>query len=73
MQNKNAIMTTFFIGTVGGMLILGGLIFLIYCFIYEVKNKKKLYKEAKIVAIIGIIIGIVMTILSLIYFNKSFN
>ena len=71
MQNKNSIMTTFFIGTVGGMLILGGLIFLIYCFIYEVKNKKKLYKEAKIVAIIGIIIGILMISLSLIYFNNS--
>lgn len=73
MQNKNSIMTTFFIGTVGGMLILGGLIFFIYCFIYEVKNKKKLYKEAKIVAIIGIIIGILMISLSLLYFNNSFK
>lgn len=73
MQNKNSIMTTFFIGTVGGMLILGGLIFFIYCFIYEVKNKKKLYKEAKIVAMIGIIIGILMISLSLLYFNNSFK
>lgn len=73
MQNKNSIMTTFFIGTVGGILILGGLIFLIYCFIYEVKNKKKLYKEAKIVAMIGIIIGILMISLSLLYFNNSFK
>ena len=73
MQNKNSIMTTFFIGTVGGMLILGGLIFLIYCFIYEVKNKKKLYKEAKIVAMIGIIIGILMISFSLLYFNNSFK
>ena len=73
MQNKNSIMTTFFIGTVGGMLILGGLIFFIYCFIYEVKNKKKLYKEAKIVAMIGIIIGILMISFSLLYFNNSFK
>ena len=73
MQNKNSIMTTFFIGTVGGILILGGLIFLIYCFIYEVKNKKKLYKEAKIVAMIGIIIGILMISFSLLYFNNSFK
>lgn len=73
MQSKNSIMTTFFIGTVGSMLILGGLIFLIYCFIYEVKNKKKLYKEAKIVAVVGIIIGILMLSLSLLYFNNNFN
>ena len=30
MQSKNSIMTTFFIGTIGAMLILCGLIFLIY-------------------------------------------
>ena len=73
MQSKNSIMTTFFIGTIGGMLILCGLIFLIYCFIYEVKNKKKLYKEVKIVAIIGIIIGILMVSLSLLYFNNNLS
>ena len=73
MQSKNSIMTTFFIGTVSSMIILGGLIFLIYCFIYEVKNKKKLYKEAKIVAVVGIIIGILMLSLSLLYFNNNFN
>lgn len=73
MQNKNSIMTTFFIGTIGGMLILCGLIFLIYCFFYEIKNKKKLYKEAKIVAVIGIIIGILIISLSLLYFNNNFS
>ena len=73
MQSKNSIMTTFFIGTIGAMLILCGLIFLIYCFIYEVKNKQKLYKEAKIVAIIGIIIGVLMISLSLLYFNINFS
>lgn len=73
MQNKNSIITTFFVGTVGGMLILIGLIFLIYCFIYEVRNKKKLYKEAKILAIVGIIVGILMISLSLLHFNNIFN
>ena len=73
MQNKNSIITTFFVGTVGGMLILIGLIFLIYCFIYEVRNKKKLYKEAKILAIVGIVVGILMISLSLLHFNNSFS
>lgn len=71
MQNKNSIMTTFFMGTIGVMLILSGIIFLIYCFSYEVKNKKKLYKESKLIAILCIIVGIVMTILSFLYFNKN--
>ena len=44
---KNEIMATFFMATIGAMLILSSLIFLIYCFAYEVKNRKKLYKEAK--------------------------
>lgn len=70
MQNKNSIMTTFFIGTIGGMLILCGLIFLIYCLSYEIKHKKKLYKEAKIVAVIGIVIGILMVSLTLLYSNN---
>ncbi|WP_419749956.1 hypothetical protein [Terrisporobacter petrolearius] len=70
MQNKNSIMTTFFIATIGGMLILCGLIFLIYCFSYEIKHKKKLYKEAKIVAVIGIVIGILMVSLTLLYSNN---
>lgn len=68
---KNSIMATFFMGTVGAMLILSGVIFLIYCFSYEVKNKKKLYKEAKIVSAICIVIGIIMFILSVLYFNKN--
>lgn len=72
MQNKNSIVSTFFIGTIGVMLILSGIIFLIYCFSYEVKNKKKVYKESKIVAIICIIIGIIMTVLSFLYINKNF-
>lgn len=72
MQNKNSIVATFFIGTIGVMLILSGIIFLIYCFSYEVKNKKKVYKESKIVAIICIIIGIIMTVLSFLYINKNF-
>lgn len=70
-QMKNSIMATFFMGTVGAMLILSGVIFLIYCFSYEVKNKKKLYKEAKIVSAICIVIGIIMLILSVLYFNKN--
>ena len=72
MQNKNSIVATFFIGTIGVMLILSGIIFLIYCFSYEVKNKKKVYKESKLVAIICIIIGIIMTVLSFLYINKNF-
>ena len=72
MQNKNSIVATFFIGTIGVMLILSGITFLIYCFSYEVKNKKKVYKESKIVAIICIIIGIIMTVLSFLYINKNF-
>lgn len=72
MQNKNSIVSTFFIGTIGVMLILSGIIFLIYCFSYEVKNKKKVYKESKLVAIICIIIGIIMTVLSFLYINKNF-
>lgn len=71
MQNKNSIITTFFIGTIGIMLILSGIIFLIYCFSYEVKNKKKLHKESKLIAILCIIIGIIMTVLSFLYFNKN--
>lgn len=71
MQNKNSIMTTFFIGTIGVMLILSGIIFLIYCFSYEVKNKKKVQKESKLIATICIIIGIIMATLSFLYFNKK--
>ena len=55
---KNEIMATFFMATIGAMLILSSLIFLIYCFAYEVKNRKKLYKEAKIVAVICFVIGL---------------
>ena len=51
---ENSIMITFFLGTIGAMLSLSGIIFLIYCFTYEMKNKKKLYKESKILAGIGI-------------------
>lgn len=69
MQNKNSIMATFFIGTIGVMLILSGIIFLIYCFSYEVKNKKKVYNESKILAIVCIIIGIIMLTLSFLYFT----
>ena len=69
MQNKNSIMVTFFIGTIGMMLILSGIIFLIYCFSYEIKNKKKLYKESKMIAILFIIIGIIMSVLSFLYFK----
>lgn len=68
---KDAIMTTFFVATIGVMLILCSVIFLIYCFAYEVKNKKKLYKEAKIVAVICFIIGIAILISSLLYLNKN--
>ena len=68
---KNEIMATFFMETIGAMLILSSLIFLIYCFAYEVKNRKKLYKEAKIVAVICFVIGIVMLTLSLLYLNKN--
>lgn len=73
MQNKNSsIMATFFIGTIGVMLILSGIIFLIYCISYEIKNKKKVYKESKRLAVGGIIIGLIMVILSWLYFNKIF-
>ncbi len=71
MQNKNSIMATFFMGTIGVMLILSGMIFLIYCFSYEIKNKKKLYKESKIVAVLCVVVGIIMTILSVLYFNNK--
>lgn len=70
MRNKNSIMATFFIGTIGVMLILSGIIFLIYCFSYEVKNKKKVYKESKILAIVCIVIGIIMSTLSFLYFTS---
>ena len=66
---ENSIMITFFLGTIGAMLSLSGIIFLIYCFTYEMKNKKKLYKESKILA--GIIIGIIMITLSILYFYKN--
>ena len=65
---KTSIMVTFLVGTIGAMLLLSGIIFLIYCLSYEIKNKKKLYKESKIMAGVGIIIGIVMIIL---YFYKN--
>ena len=68
---ENSIMITFFIGTIWAMLSLSGIIFLIYCFTYEMKNKKKLYKESKILAGIGIIIGIIMITLSILYFYKN--
>lgn len=71
MQNKNSIMATFFMGTIGVMLILSGMIFLIYCFSYEIKNKKKMYKESKIVAVLCVVVGIIMTILSVLYFNNK--
>ncbi len=71
MQDKNSMMATFFIGTIGVMLILSGIIFIIYCVSYEIKNKKKLYKEGKILAILGIIIGIIMVVLSALYFSKK--
>lgn len=71
MQDKNSMMATFFIGTIGVMLILSGIIFIIYCISYEIKNKKKLYKEGKILAILGIIIGIIMVVLSALYFSKK--
>ena len=60
---ENSIMITFFLGTIGDMLSLSGIIFLIYCFTYEMKNKKKLYKESKILAGIGIIIGIILSLI----------
>lgn len=72
MQNKNSIMVTFFIGTIGIMLILSGIIFLIYSFSYEVKNKKKIHKESKLIAIVCIVIGIIMAISSFLYFNRKF-
>ena len=68
---KTSIMVTFIVGTIGAMLLLSGIIFLIYCLSYEIKNKKKLYKESKIMAGVGIIIGIVMIILSILYFYKN--
>ena len=68
---ENSIMITFFLGTIGAMLSLSGIIFLIYCFTYEMKNKKILYKESKILAGIGIIIGIIMITLSILYFYKN--
>lgn len=68
---KDAITTTFFIATIGSMLILCSVIFLIYCFAYEIKNRKKLYKEAKVVAVICLIIGIIMLTLALLYLNKN--
>ncbi|MEG0855216.1 MAG: hypothetical protein RSG52_01930 [Terrisporobacter sp.] len=71
MQNKNTIMASFFIATLGTMLIICGLIFIIYCFGYEIKNKKKLYKEAKLISVLGIIIGIVMLVGSLLYLSKN--
>ncbi|MEG1408926.1 MAG: hypothetical protein RSD36_03700 [Terrisporobacter sp.] len=71
MQNKNTIMALFFIATLGTMLIICGLIFIIYCFGYEIKNKKKLYKEAKLISVLGIIIGIVMLVGSLLYLSKN--
>ena len=71
MQNKNSIMITFFMGTLGTMLILSGIIFLVYCFIYEVKNKKKVYKESKLVAVACIIIGVIMAAISFLYSNRK--
>lgn len=70
MQNKNSIMGVFFIGTIGIMLILSGIIFLIYCLSYEIKNKKKIHKEPKIVAVVGIIIGVLMSTLSFLRFTS---
>ncbi len=70
MQSRNSIMATFFIGTVGIMLVLSGIIFIGYCFFYEIRNNKKLYKEGKVIAVIAIIIGTIMSILSMMNWNK---
>lgn len=69
MLSKNALMACFFIATIGVMLIISGMIFVIYCFIYEVKNKKKLYKESKRWAVAAIILGIIMLVGSLLFLN----
>ncbi|WP_455539876.1 hypothetical protein [Terrisporobacter sp.] len=68
---KDMVTITFLGATIGAMFILCSIIFLIYCLVYEIKNKKKLYKEAKIVAVIALIIGIVMVSVALLYLNKN--
>ena len=70
MQVENTLKATFFIATIGVMLFISGIIFIIYCFSYEVKNKKKLYKEAKMMAFVAVMIGIIMTMGSLLYLNN---
>ena len=71
MQDRNTLMAIVFIATLGVMLTISGAIFLIYCFVYEVRNKKKVYKESKRLAIFFIILGLLMTTLSLLYLNKT--
>lgn len=70
MQLENYLMAIFFIATIGVMLFISGIIFIIYCFSYEIKNKTKIYKEAKRIAIAVIIIGLIMAIGSLLYLNN---
>lgn len=71
MQDKSFIMMIFFSTTVGIMLALSSLIFIIYCFVYEIKNKKKIYRESIRLAIVCMIIGIIISSALLLYINKN--
>ena len=71
MEDKTILTITIFAATLGAMMTLIGVIFIIYCFGYEIKNRKKVYKEAKIVAIVAIILGLLMTAGSLIFISQG--
>ena len=71
MQDKNSIMIIFFNMPLGLMLSLSSLIFIIYCVWYEIKNNKKIYKEAKRLAITCMMIGFIISSILLFYINKN--
>lgn len=71
MQNKNSIMVSFFAATIGVMLVISGMVFIIYCLVYERKNNKKIYKESKIIAMVCIILGIIMATFALLYISNN--
>lgn len=71
MQNKNYIMVSFFAATIGVMLTIISMIFIIYCFVYERKNNKKVYKESKRIAMICMIIGIIIATIASLYISEN--
>ena len=71
MPSETILKITMFTTTLGVMITIIGTIFILYCFGYEIKNRKKVYKDAKIVAIIAIILGLLMAGGSLMFISQG--